>query len=154
MNKRILRTIRRLSETYHAFETLNRAQLRPFGLTLAQFDVIATLGNTQGMTFRCLGEATLITKGTLTGVVDRLARNGIVERIGGQVDRRTLVVRLTAEGERLFERVFPLIVGQPLDAGSTLTEADLDRLDAGLARLRKALDDALPLVSKARPDAD
>ena len=35
------------------------------GLTHAQFDIIATLGNTPGMSYKELGDKTLITKGTL-----------------------------------------------------------------------------------------
>ena len=34
------------------------------------FDIIVTLGNTPGLSFKELGQRTLITKGTLTGVVD------------------------------------------------------------------------------------
>ena len=67
-----LRTLRLLAECYHAFERYSAAQVREFGLTPPQFDIIATLGNTEGMSFKQLGEKTLITKGTLTGVVDRL----------------------------------------------------------------------------------
>jgi MarR family 2-MHQ and catechol resistance regulon transcriptional repressor len=50
-------------------------------LTPSQFDIIATLGNTPGMTLQGIGEKTLITKGTLTGVVDRLQEKGLVDRV-------------------------------------------------------------------------
>ena len=45
------------------------------GLTVSQADVIFTLGNTAGMTCGEIGERTLITKGTLTGVIDRVSEN-------------------------------------------------------------------------------
>jgi DNA-binding MarR family transcriptional regulator len=60
-----------LAECMQLFEQISTAKVRQFGLT-HQFDIIATLGNTQGMTCKELGEKTLITKGTLTGVLDRL----------------------------------------------------------------------------------
>ena len=81
--------------------------MRKLGLTLAQFDVVATLGNTEGMSFREVGERTLITKGTLTGGVDRLCERDVVSRCAHATDGRSLMVRLTTAGERLFAEVFP-----------------------------------------------
>ncbi len=77
------------------------------GLTPPQFDIIATLGNTPGMTATELGEKTLITKGTLTGVVDRLAGQGWVERVAHESDGRSQIIRLTQAGEGLFAKIFP-----------------------------------------------
>lgn len=77
------------------------------GLTPPQFDIIATLGNTPGMTATELGDKTLITKGTLTGVVDRLAGRGWVERVAHESDGRCQIIRLTESGEALFAKVFP-----------------------------------------------
>ena len=77
------------------------------GLTPPQFDIIATLGNTSGMTATELGDKTLITKGTLTGVVDRLAGRGWVERVAHESDGRSQIIRLTQAGEGLFAKVFP-----------------------------------------------
>src|SRR3954467_13645040 len=106
MNDRYLRSIRLLSGGYHLFEQLSGSHVRTLGLTPAQFDIIATLGNTPGMSFKELGEKTLITKGTLTGVVDRLEAKGLVKRVTKMEDRRSTIVQLTAEGEHEFERIF------------------------------------------------
>lgn len=102
-----LPTLQALVACYQAFEAYSAADIRAMGLTPPQFDVIATLGNTPGMTATELGEKTLITKGTLTGVVDRLAERGWVERVAHDSDRRCQIVRLTQAGETLFKRVFP-----------------------------------------------
>ncbi|MFB3071418.1 MAG: MarR family winged helix-turn-helix transcriptional regulator [Nitrospirales bacterium] len=77
------------------------------GLTGPQFDVLAELGGTEGLTCAELGEATLITKGTLTGVLDRLEGKRLLERQGVKGDRRAIRVRLTAKGEELFCKAFP-----------------------------------------------
>jgi len=102
-----LPTLQALVQCYQAFEAYSAADIRALGLTPPQFDIIATLGNTPGMTATELGEKTLITKGTLTGVVDRLADRGWVERVAHGTDRRCQIVRLTQSGEALFTRVFP-----------------------------------------------
>ena len=110
-----LPTVQALVQCYQAFEAYSAAHIRTLGLTPPQFDVIATLGNTAGMTATELGEKTLITKGTLTGVVDRLADRGWVERTAHDSDRRCQIVRLTKSGEALFATVFPAHMGH-LDA--------------------------------------
>lgn len=103
-----LPTIQALVQCYQAFEALSSAHIRELGLTSPQFDVIATLGNTPGMTATELVEKTLITKGTLTGIVDRLVGRGWVERIAHESDGRSQIVRLTPAGEVLFATVFPV----------------------------------------------
>lgn len=102
-----LPTLQALAKCYQAFETYSAAHIRTLELTPPQFDIIATLGNTSGMTATELGEKTLITKGTLTGVVDRLAARGWVERVAHESDGRCQIVRLTSAGETLFAKVFP-----------------------------------------------
>lgn len=99
--------LRELALCYQAFEAYSGAHVRSMGLTPSQFDIVATLGNTPGMSFKELGEKTLITKGTLTGVVDRLAARGWVERVAHGSDRRCQIIRLTPAGEALFAEVFP-----------------------------------------------
>jgi len=59
------------------------------------------------MLFKKPGEKTLITKGTLTGVISRLEDKGRGLRVGAQTDGRSQVIRLTAEGEALYEHTVP-----------------------------------------------
>src|SRR5450631_2007789 len=107
MNKLpVLSTLRELASCYQAFERYSAVHLRSIGMTPAQFDIIATLGNTAGMSCRELGERTLITKGTLTGVLDRLEARGLIRRKADTSDRRSMRITLTAAGEREFERCF------------------------------------------------
>jgi len=44
-------------------------------------------------------------RSTLTSILDRLAARGLITRAVGQTDRRTFVVKLTAKGRRLAQRV-------------------------------------------------
>ena len=99
--------LRELVRAYQAFERYSAADIARRGLTPAQFDVLATLGNTQGMNPKTLGARTLITKGTLTGVIDRLLAKGLVRRDPDPQDGRGQIVRLTPAGQALFEQVFP-----------------------------------------------
>jgi DNA-binding MarR family transcriptional regulator len=151
--ERFLRSLRLLAETYQAFERLSGRHVRELGLTPAQFDIVATLGNTAGMSFRELGERTLITKGTLTGVVDRLEARGVVERVASDTDRRSVSVRLTRAGEREFARVFEPHIAHCRRGFAGWSAAELAGLDAQLTRLRDGLHEAAALTLKSTKEA-
>lgn len=102
-----MKVLRPLVETYFAFMDKSAPHIRSLGLTCSQFDVIATLGDTEGMTCKELSEKTLVTKGTLTGVLDRLAEKGLIARVPSREDRRSIFIRLTPTGDALFQKVFP-----------------------------------------------
>lgn len=150
MPERFLRSVRLLAQCYQAFERTSGRHVRQLGLTPPQFDIVATLGRTPGMTFKELGAMTLITKGTLTGVIDRLEARGIVVREPSSVDGRSTVVRLTARGDRLFERVFPAHIGYLQRFFSVFDARQLDELDRQLQQLRDALSEPGPGANKSR----
>jgi MarR family transcriptional regulator, 2-MHQ and catechol-resistance regulon repressor len=135
-------TVRELARCYQAFAAYSAAHIRTLGLTPPQFDIIATLGNTEGMSFKELGEKTLITKGTLTGVVDRLADKKLVRRVASPSDGRSQTVQLTPKGEALFAKVFPAHIAHVRRAFAAVGAAELDHARAALARLREALEGA------------
>lgn len=136
----VVPVVRELVRCYQAFERLSAAHIRRMGLTPAQFDIVATLGNTSGMPFKELGNRTLITKGTLTGVVDRLEERDLVERIACPGDGRSTLVRLTAPGEAMFHRVFEPHLAFLAPAIESLAEDERKELEEGLAKLREALE--------------
>lgn len=125
-----LRTARALIETYATIMAIDNRHVESLGLTPAQFDVLATLGDTPGMTCKQLGEGTLITKGTLTGVLDRLEAKGLIHRSRGETDSRQVFVSLTPEGEAVFTATFQPHLdymgkfweGMPLERQQLLTE--------------------------------
>jgi DNA-binding MarR family transcriptional regulator len=99
--------MRELVRSYQAFASYDAAGYRDVDLTVPQADVLFTLGHTDGLTFKDIGAKTLITKGTLTGVIDRLEQKGLVERVACPDDRRSTRARLTRTGRSLFNKEFP-----------------------------------------------
>ena len=145
MTERYVRSIRLLAECFHAFERQSGANIRcRTGLTPSQFDIVATLGNTTGMTFKDLGERTLITKGTLTGVIDRLQEKKLVERVTQLEDRRSTLVRLTKQGEAEFKRVFAPQIAFGKQSFVNYDEQDFDALDKELTKLHANLTGTQP----------
>ena len=101
-----LKVLRPLVETYLAFWRIDTRHIKSLRLTPSQFDVIATLGDTEGMTCSELSAHTLVTKGTLTGVLDRLVSKGLIRRDEMKEDRRCTKISLTAKGDALFRKTF------------------------------------------------
>ena len=130
--------VRNLVRCYQAFEMFSAANIRELDLTPSQFDIIATLGNTKGMTSKQLGEKTLITKGTLTGVVDRLIAKNLVRRVQCEFDGRSQIVQLTPEGEAMFDKVFPAHREYMSRAFVDFTADDYAQTEAVLCRLHRA----------------
>ncbi|TFW26615.1 MarR family winged helix-turn-helix transcriptional regulator [Duganella callida] len=139
MGARFLKSIRLLAECMQGYERLSGEYVRRSGLTHAQFDIIATLGNTPGMSYKELGEKTLITKGTLTGVIERLEQKGLVERQRSDCDKRSFFVRLTKEGERVFCDVFPEVISQSGKVFAHYTPDDFSALEKTLSELKNVI---------------
>jgi len=139
MGERYLQSVRLLAECMQGFERFSGESVRQHGLTHAQFDIIATLGNTPGMSYKELGERTLITKGTLTGVIERLEQKGLVLRERSSEDKRSYFVRLTPAGEAVFCDVFPQVVAHGKQLFASYSAAEFDVLDAALRQLRERI---------------
>ena len=69
-----------------------------FDLTLAQVDVLMALGNAENASLTCseIAEKTLITKGGITGILDRLEARGLVKRHRVGCLRRVRALALSA----------------------------------------------------------
>jgi len=134
-----LKVLRPLVEAYLSFWRTDSRHVRSLRLTPSQFDVIATLGDTTGLTCAELSAATLVTKGTLTGVLDRLAAKGLIRRIPVVADRRSIRICLTDKGDRLFRKTFTAHIAfiRPYFERA-LSAAEADQLRVLLLRLRQS----------------
>jgi DNA-binding MarR family transcriptional regulator len=140
MQTNFLPVLRNLVSAYQAFERYSAPDLRSMGLTMTQFDVIATLGNQPPMTCKELGEKTLVTKGTLTGVLERLESKGILERKLNPDDARSQMIGLTIEGQKLFEKVFPAHLQHLGKAFNQLSVKELASVSDALQTLTTVFD--------------
>ncbi|MCP2291236.1 MarR family winged helix-turn-helix transcriptional regulator [Nocardia amikacinitolerans] len=114
------------------------------GLEFWEFDVLATLrrsGGAEGLTAGALNRAAMVTSGAITNRIDRLAAKGLVERMPCPEDRRSVRVRLTAEGRKLVDELLPLHVANEQRLLDALDTQDRDQLAALLRRLAESLGD-------------
>ena len=88
-------------------------QLKSFGLTPCQFEVLMTLWSEDGIVLGELRRRVSRDGPTITGVVDRMEKKMLVKRMRDPHDRRVVKVHLTSKGENLkgdLERTKKLIM--------------------------------------------
>jgi MarR family transcriptional regulator, organic hydroperoxide resistance regulator len=108
------------------------------GLTLPQFDVLATLWHGEGITQQELAERLLVSKGNVVGLIDRVGAAGWVERRPDPEDRRANRLYLTEAGRRILDQAWPGQVAQGRKIFGTLTEGELRLMHELLERLEQA----------------
>lgn len=99
-----LRLWLRLLRLSRMIESEVRERLRAeHGTTLPRFDVLAALYRAEdGLRMTELSGALRVSNGNVTGIVDRLVADGLVERVPVADDRRAMRVRLSADGRDVF----------------------------------------------------
>lgn len=76
-------------------------RLRSFDLSVPQCDVLSTLTEREGLSQQELAARLYVTKGNISGLIDRLVANGLVERRALAGDRRSHAIHLTPAGRQL-----------------------------------------------------
>jgi DNA-binding MarR family transcriptional regulator len=132
-----LPVLRKLVVTYQSFERYSSEHMKSLGITMTQFDIIATLGNQPPMSCKLLGEKTLVTKGTMTGVLERLEEKGFIRRELNAEDARSQLISLTKKGQQLFEKIFPEHMNHLQKAFGKLSKKELEDLAVSLEKLNK-----------------
>ena len=118
-----------------------RLRLRErFAMTLPRFDLMAQLGrNPDGLRMGELSRRLMVTSGSITGLTDQLAAEGLVERTPIPADRRACLVRLTPAGKRAFDVMAAEHEGWVVEMFKGLAESERDRLHALLGHLETAI---------------
>jgi DNA-binding MarR family transcriptional regulator len=110
-----------------------------FATTLPRFDLLAQLDRApDGLTMGELSSRLMVTNGNVTALADALVREGLVLREAHPSDRRSLCLRLSSEGKRVFDAMTPaheawidLMMGE-------LSRDELARLLDLLGKLKRA----------------
>ncbi|MFP4326684.1 MAG: MarR family winged helix-turn-helix transcriptional regulator [Paracoccaceae bacterium] len=104
LSKQRLRLWLRLLHANRYMESRLREKMREsYESTLPRFDVLAALARKpDGLRMSDLSSMLKVSNGNVTGIIERLVGEGMVERIRVEGDRRAMRVRLTGEGRVRF----------------------------------------------------
>ncbi|QDV51142.1 MarR family winged helix-turn-helix transcriptional regulator [Gimesia fumaroli] len=117
--------------------------LKPFGLALWGFDILATLrrsGSPYAMTPTELMDAVMLSSGAMTNRIDRLEQLDFVERKPSPSDRRSLQVKLTKRGRKIIDDAIAARFAEADQAQTSLKKQDRKQLADLLRTLLHNLD--------------
>jgi len=124
-------------------EDVIRSRLRTsFGITLPRFDLMAQLErHADGLRMGELSKRMMVTGGNVTGIVDQLEKEGLVERVADAQDKRAFVVRLTPPGRAAFTEMATVHEGWVADLFRDIPAADKARMIELLDLMKQHLKD-------------
>jgi len=118
--------------------------LKAIGLSIPQFDALTVLTENEGITQQDLALRLYVTKGNVSGLIDRLVEAGFVERRAMPNDRRSHALHITPQGREMVVRG---LAAQREFVDRTLGQfapAEIETLGHLLGRWRDIARDELP----------
>lgn len=135
-------------------QTIMTQRLRELGLSVAQFDLMSTLSEQEGITQRDLADRLYVTKGNVSGLVDRLVEAGLVLRRGIPGDRRSYALHLTPSGRQLVEQGMAVQIAFVEETLGKLPESDVAHMETVLVAWRDSLRPLEAALRGARPASE
>ncbi len=114
-------------------------RVKALGITRPQWLALVRLHRKPGASQSELADMMEIEKAPAGKIVDRMQERGLVERRPDPLDRRINRIFLTDRGQRLHETLFPISQSTVADALDDLSDAEITRLTALLARVKARL---------------
>ncbi|GCF10817.1 MarR family winged helix-turn-helix transcriptional regulator [Dictyobacter arantiisoli] len=139
IDEKILRLLGLLYRTEKTTEAHINPLLQPIGLTCAQHQVLQHLIMAgEPLPLGLIAEKLHSVRSNVTQMVDRLAAEGLVERVFDPADRRRVLAQITQEGHRRFEAASQLERQVVQELGTYFSQEERDQLIILLSRLEKA----------------
>ena len=146
----ILIALRRITR---AIDLRSKELLKRTGLTAPQLAVLQTLRRQGALSGRAVAEAVSLSQPTVTSILDRLERDGLVVRKRSEADRRVVHVRLTESGRERVGAAPELLQAGFLREYRRLDDWERHMLIAALQRIAEMMDaqdlDASPILGPA-----
>src|SRR5690554_4291728 len=96
-----------LSKAYRAVSDQVADDIRSKGLNTTDFGVLELLYHSGDQPLQKIGDKILLASGSITYVVDKLEKKGLVKRTQSEKDRRVTYASITADGVTLLNEIFP-----------------------------------------------
>ena len=126
-----------------AFRQCAQRTLRQHGIsiTFEMLQVLSCLWRELGATQQRLAERTAKSKASLSSLMNNLEKRGYIERREEPSDRRNKRVYLTAEGERFWQQIWPVLSKLYADLERRFGKSFLQQMSTDLTRIQDALDE-------------
>lgn len=99
-----------LASAYLLIERNISDYLRAFNLTPAKFNALMSLkhkGKSKGLSQIEIGRCLIVTASNMTRILDKLAKEGFIERTLREGDRRVNLIKITPKGSEVLDKAWP-----------------------------------------------
>ena len=127
--KELLDTVITLTQVNIYFTKVLNENISEFGLNLTDFSVLDLLFQKGEQTTQKIGEKILVTSGSITYILNKLEKMGLICRNKSETDKRITHIRLTAEGRKAIFEILPLQIEKINEIFSNFTKEDLVSLN-------------------------
>ncbi len=128
-----------ITDVSRLIRTVFERRVRSYGLTRAQWMVIARVHRLPGLSQSAVADLLEIEKAPAGRLIDRMEAKGWLERRSDPKDRRINRLHLTAKGERIHTAIWPIAEATVDDAMADLTSDERRKLTALMTRVKLRL---------------
>ncbi|MGW8443508.1 MarR family winged helix-turn-helix transcriptional regulator [Paenibacillus sp. S33] len=125
-----------------------------FGISHGKFSILILLYRNihTGLLATELAEKVGVSKPTVTGLLDRLERDGLIIRSVHPSDRRMSIVKLTDQGTEMMERLLPMHFTSTSTLMSHLSTDEKELLLTLLQKIESGIPQAKEIYKAAKPE--
>jgi DNA-binding MarR family transcriptional regulator len=136
-------------------QRVRRGLRKEFKTTLPRFDVLAQLERApKGMTMGQLSSHLMVSNGNITGLIDRLDQEGLVNRAPSPSDRRTQMVKLSNAGRKALNKMLPMHERWIVELLTNLSSNDMSQILTLLGRVKDSLENSVTNAPDLKERAD
>ena len=128
-HKELLNTVITLTQVNSYFTKVLNENISKFGLNLTDFSVLDLLFQKGEQTTQKIGEKMLITSGSITYIVNKLEKMGLICRNKSETDKRITYIKLTKKGRETIFELLPLQIEKINEIFSDFSRKDLINLN-------------------------
>ncbi|MBL9034556.1 MAG: MarR family transcriptional regulator [Rhodospirillaceae bacterium] len=120
--------------------TFARRYQDEFGISIAEWRVIAVLGGFAPLSSNEIGDKTEMDKAKVSRAVAALLKAGLIAREGHPTDQRLIQLTLSRQGRRIYEAIVPRARALEMELTRGLSRQDMARIHALLDQLGARID--------------
>ncbi len=136
-----------IRQIIQAIDLHSRGLVRQFGLTVPQLVILQTVAREEKLTVGAIAKKVSLSQATVTGILERLYKRGLVLRQRSEVDRRRVVVESTEKSRELLEKAPPLLQQVFVEEFGKLEEWERMMILSSLKRIVNLMNVEIPAVS-------
>lgn len=121
--------------TTHSIQEAIKQLISEYKMNYNEFSVLELLYQEGAQPIQKVGKKVLIASSSITYVVDKLEKNGYLERTPCKEDRRVMFAQITDSGTQLMDEIYPLYVEKMKLIFADCKETELDELVQTLTKV-------------------